>query len=84
QNSCIPLIDPFASESLGASTLVQRLICKAQNPLILDPQNCFQLDPVLPRGHCHMPVGRSFRGCVCTPTLARGPGRAGAPSRQTC
>uniref|UniRef100_A0A8C0DYC5 Transmembrane protein 235 n=1 Tax=Balaenoptera musculus TaxID=9771 RepID=A0A8C0DYC5_BALMU len=26
QNSCIPLIDPFASESLGASTLVQRLI----------------------------------------------------------
>ncbi|KAJ8786918.1 hypothetical protein J1605_023173 [Eschrichtius robustus] len=26
QNSCIPLTDPFASESLGASTLVQRLI----------------------------------------------------------
>ncbi|TKC53438.1 hypothetical protein EI555_014893, partial [Monodon monoceros] len=70
KNSCIPLIDPFATESLDASTLVQHLICKAQNPLILDPQNCFQLDPLLPRGHCHILVlvvcGR-IRGLLGSP-----------------
>lgn len=66
QNSCIPLIDPFASEVLDASASVRHLLCEcwgrrhppassspgeAQNPLILDPQNCLQPDPAWPGGH---------------------------------
>ncbi|PNI31109.1 TMEM235 isoform 6, partial [Pan troglodytes] len=35
QNGCIPLVDPFASESLDVSTSVQHLICSSQLGWIL-------------------------------------------------
>ncbi|XP_077829197.1 transmembrane protein 235 isoform X3 [Macaca mulatta] len=35
QNSCIPLVDPFASESLDVSTSVQHLVCSSERGWIL-------------------------------------------------
>lgn len=36
KNSCVPLVDPFASESLEASPSIQHLLCESQGSATSD------------------------------------------------